>query len=156
MISIRHAEIEDLLAIQHCNQQCLPEHYKNNYLVYIMLCWPSLSYVAEDDKGRVIGYIIVKLDENNDKKGLVVSLAVSLSYRRLGIAKKLMNFSIQALIDCYNATEIFLQVRKSNNIAIMFYKVKMNFKEEKIIEEYYADGEDAFLLSKDISDIKIF
>lgn len=50
MISIRHAEIEDLLAIQHCNQQCLPEHYKNNYLVYIMLCWPSLSYVAEDDK----------------------------------------------------------------------------------------------------------
>uniref|UniRef100_A0A0K0DV28 N-terminal amino-acid N(alpha)-acetyltransferase NatA n=1 Tax=Strongyloides stercoralis TaxID=6248 RepID=A0A0K0DV28_STRER len=156
MISIRNAEIEDLLGMQHCNQQSLPEHYKNNYFVYILLCWPSLSYVAEDDKGKIIGYILTKISDDNEKMGQVASLAVSLSYRRLGIAKKLLNFTIQSLVDCYEATEVCLQVRISNYKAINLYKKRINFKKKKLLDSYYADGEDAFLLVKDISNIKRF
>lgn len=28
---------------------------------YHSLTWPQLSYVAEDEKGRIIGYVLAKL-----------------------------------------------------------------------------------------------
>jgi hypothetical protein len=28
---------------------------------YHITSWPSLSYVAEDDKGRIVGYILAKM-----------------------------------------------------------------------------------------------
>uniref|UniRef100_A0A0K0FD38 N-terminal amino-acid N(alpha)-acetyltransferase NatA n=1 Tax=Strongyloides venezuelensis TaxID=75913 RepID=A0A0K0FD38_STRVS len=158
MVSIRNARVDDLLGMQHCNQQCLPEHYKINYFSYILLCWPSLSHVAEDDTGKIIGYILVKYEDEigkEDKKsGHVVSLAVSRSFRRLGIAKKLIYLSCKALVDNYSANQLSLQVRISNSNAIYLYLKRMSFKKDKVLSGYYADGEDAFLLVKDLTNLQ--
>lgn len=29
--------------------------------LYHAMTWPSLSYVAEDNKGRIVGYILAKM-----------------------------------------------------------------------------------------------
>lgn len=29
--------------------------------MYHLLTWPQLSYVAEDNKGRIVGYILAKM-----------------------------------------------------------------------------------------------
>lgn len=76
------------------------------------LTWPQLSYVAEDHKGRIVGYILAKMwdqkplllhfsltwlycmnrdeEPSNEPHGHVTSISVLRSYRRLGLAKKLM------------------------------------------------------------------
>lgn len=60
-INIRCATTDDLLNIQHCNLQCLPENYQMKYYLYHALSWPQLSYVAEDEKGRIVGYVLAKM-----------------------------------------------------------------------------------------------
>ena len=52
---------DDLLNMQHCNLLCLPENYQMKYYFYHALSWPQLSYVAEDEKGRIVGYVLAKM-----------------------------------------------------------------------------------------------
>ena len=82
--------------------------------LYHALSWPSLSYVAEDPKGKIVGYILAKMyvitsiqlfdticdplllsreedvGPDDQPHGHVTSISVLRSYRRLGLAKKLM------------------------------------------------------------------
>ncbi|KAG8943335.1 N-terminal acetyltransferase A complex catalytic subunit ard1, partial [Tulasnella sp. 419] len=94
-MNIRVATPDDLLGMQACNLQNLPENYTLRYYLYHAMTWPSLSYVAEDHKGRIVGYIMAKMEEDTAEKGEephghVTSISVLRSYRRLGLAKKLM------------------------------------------------------------------
>ena len=64
--------------------------------LYHILTWPQLSYVAEDEKGRIVGYILAKMDEDaqpDDVHGHVTSISVLRTFRRLGLAQKLMLMS---------------------------------------------------------------
>jgi ribosomal protein S18 acetylase RimI-like enzyme len=45
--------------MQHCNLLCLPENYQMKYYMYHGLSWPQLSFVAEDPKGEIVGYVLV-------------------------------------------------------------------------------------------------
>ncbi len=47
--------------MQHCNLLCLPENYQLKYYFYHGLSWPQLSYVAEDDEGKIVGYVLAKM-----------------------------------------------------------------------------------------------
>ena len=65
--------------------------------LYHALTWPQLSYVATDDKGRIVGYILAKMEEDiepgDEPHGHVTSISVLRTYRRLGLANKLMQLS---------------------------------------------------------------
>ena len=52
---------DDLLNMQHCNLLCLPENYQMKYYFYHALSWPQLSYCAEDESGKVVGYVLAKM-----------------------------------------------------------------------------------------------
>lgn len=54
-MNIRCARPSDLMNMQHCNLLCLPENYQMKYYFYHGLSWPQLSYVAEDEKGHIVG-----------------------------------------------------------------------------------------------------
>lgn len=73
-------QVDDLMGMQACNLQNLPENYTMKYCkcrfrnsdrisrlilfpedLYHALTWPQLSYVAEDHKGRIVGYILAKM-----------------------------------------------------------------------------------------------
>ena len=47
--------------MQHCNLLCLPENYQMKYYFYHGLSWPQLSYIAEDEEGRIVGYVLAKM-----------------------------------------------------------------------------------------------
>jgi ribosomal-protein-alanine N-acetyltransferase len=49
----------------------------------------------------------------------------------------------------YNAKQAFLEVRVSNMPAISLYK-KLGFKVTRTIHGYYSDGEDAYVMSKEL------
>ncbi|EJD48371.1 acyl-CoA N-acyltransferase [Auricularia subglabra TFB-10046 SS5] len=153
-MNIRQARPEDLLGMQACNLQNLPENYTMKYYLYHLLSWPALSYVAEDGNGRVVGYILAKMDDDNDAQdahkaephGHVTSISVLRPYRRLGLAKRLMVQSQQAMADVYRAAYVSLHVRKSNRAAIGLYRDTLGFGVHETEKGYYADGEDALAM----------
>jgi ribosomal protein S18 acetylase RimI-like enzyme len=149
-MNIRCAKPEDLMNIQHCNLLNLPENYQMKYYFYHGMSWPQLSYVAEDDKGAVVGYVLAKMEEDPDEDphGHITSLAVKRSYRRLGLAKKLMDQTARAMIETFNAKYVSLHVRVSNRAALNLYRQTLGFNIEDVEPKYYADGEDAYAMRR--------
>lgn len=92
--------------MQHCNLLCLPENYQMKYYFYHGLSWPQLSYVAEDSKERIVGYVLAKMEEDSEDNphGHITSLAVKRSYRRLGLAQKLMEQAARAMVECFQVS----------------------------------------------------
>ncbi|KAJ4479855.1 acyl-CoA N-acyltransferase [Lentinula lateritia] len=147
-MNIRRARIEDLPGMQACNLRNLPENYSMKYYLYHCATWPSISYVAED-KGRIVGYILAKMEEETAETeqphGHVTSISVLRSYRRLGIAKKLMLLSQESMAS-RRASHVALHVRKSNRAALSLYRDTLGFEVHDIEQKYYADGEDAYAM----------
>lgn len=152
-MNIRCAKPEDLMNMQHCNLLCLPENYQMKYYFYHGLSWPQLSYVAEDEKGQVVGYVLAKMEEDSEDNphGHITSLAVKRSHRRLGLAQKLMDQASRAMVECFNAKYVSLHVRKSNRAALNLYTTTLKFAISEIEPKYYADGEDAYAMKRDLS-----
>ncbi|KAF5321813.1 hypothetical protein D9619_000636 [Psilocybe cf. subviscida] len=140
---------------------------------YHAMTWPSISFVAEDHKGRIVGYILAKMfvwsppsyaeqladtlnlrdeevPEGDPPRGHVTSISVLRSYRRLGLAKKLMIQSQDAMRDIYRASYVSLHVRKSNRAALGLYRDTLGFTVKNIEKKYYADGEDAYSMQLDL------
>ena len=65
MLSVREATVFDLLNMQQTNLWCLPENYNLKYYFYHVLSWPQLLQVAEDHKGKVVGYVLAKMEEED-------------------------------------------------------------------------------------------
>uniref|UniRef100_A0A915CTB9 N-terminal amino-acid N(alpha)-acetyltransferase NatA n=1 Tax=Ditylenchus dipsaci TaxID=166011 RepID=A0A915CTB9_9BILA len=141
---------EDLLSTQNCNSLCLSTSYQLKYYMYYALSWPELSYVAEDSKGNVIGYVLAKMEEESEEEahGHITSLAVKRTYRRLGLAQKLMDQTSRAMVETYNARYVSLHVSVSNRAAVNLYKNTLKFEISKVKPEYYANGEDAYAMKR--------
>ncbi|CAJ0935912.1 unnamed protein product, partial [Mesorhabditis belari] len=149
-MNIRVATPQDLMNTQHCNLLCLPENYQMKYYFYHALSWPQLSFVAEDHKGNIVGYVLAKMEDESDEEphGHITSLAVKRSYRRLGIAQKLMDQTASAMIETFNARYVSLHVRVSNRAALSLYQQTLKFEINDVEPKYYADGEDAYAMKR--------
>ncbi|OAF71794.1 hypothetical protein A3Q56_00414 [Intoshia linei] len=146
-MNIRRAKPQDLIKIQECNLESLPENYQLRYYFYHYLMCPSLTFVAEDDDGSIVGYVLAKL-EDDPPTGHITSVACKRTHRRMGIAKKLMDLTINTMTNIRGAKEVSLHVRVSNRAALHMYKDNFKFKIIKTEPKYYADGEDAYVMKK--------
>jgi ribosomal protein S18 acetylase RimI-like enzyme len=162
-VSIRRGTAEDLLAMQNANLLNLPENYNRKYWTYHYICWPSILFVAEDTKGRIVGYVLSKMNDDerreDDKKagkrevnGHITSLAVLRTHRRQGLATKLMQASQRDMHECYQAEFCSLHVRKSNQAAFHLYSETLKYKIHKVEVGYYADGENAYSMRYTFAD----
>lgn len=152
-MNVRNARPDDLMNIQYCNLLCLPENYQMKYYFYHGLSWPQLSYIAEDNNGKIVGYILAKMEEDPDDTphGHITSLAVKRTHRRLGLAQKLMDQASWAMVENFGAKYVSLHVRKSNWAALHLYSNTLNFQVSEVEPKYYAGGEDAYAMKRDLS-----
>lgn len=150
-IQYRPVTANDLLSIQACNIECLPENYQFKYYLYHYISWPRCSWVATSE-GKIVGYVLTKIEEETGKFpwGHITSIAVSLPYRGIGIAENLMKCAEISLFHFYKVVSVTLHVRVSNKAAIHLYRDKLGFTVRNTDEKYYADGEDAFNMIKTI------
>lgn len=58
------------------------------------------------------------------------------------------------MVETFQAHYVSLHVRVSNKAAIHLYCDTLGFKNEKVETKYYADGEDAYCMKLDLSDIR--
>ena len=102
----------------------------------------SRCWVADLD-GRVVGMVVAWLivDEIH-----IATIATHSDFRKQGIGKRLLLFTLQSAKD-EGALTSFLEVRESNEAALMMYD-KFGYVESGRREGYYKDnGEDAILMS---------
>ncbi|XP_018007888.1 N-alpha-acetyltransferase 10 [Hyalella azteca] len=154
-MNIRCAKPEDLMHMQHCNLLCLPENYQMKYYLYHGLSWPQLSYVAEDDRGNIVGFTLhppLSSPQITRAKRLPTPPLIQLfHHRRLGLAQKLMDQTAKAMVEAFNAKYVSLHVRRSNRAALHLYTNTLQFTISDIEPKYYADGEDAYAMKRNLS-----
>ncbi|KAI9916699.1 hypothetical protein PsorP6_017104 [Peronosclerospora sorghi] len=155
MVSIRNASADDLLQVQNSNLWCLPENYQMKYYYYHIMTWPQLLYVAEESDGKIVGYVLAKMEEEASvPHGHITSLAVLRTHRKCGIATKLMQaaqsrvtiefLAERAMVESFGAAYVSLHVREGNAAAIHLYRKTLKYQVYDIEKGYYADGEDAY------------
>lgn len=154
-MNIRCVKPEDLLNLQHCNLLCLPQTYQMKHLFYYALSWPQLNYLAEDDKGQIVGYILAKMEQKNDEfhHGHVISLGIKGSFRRLGLAQKLMEQVESIMVECFYAKYVTLHVKQSNRAALKLYINTLKFVISEVKDNYYSNGEHAYVMKRDLLDL---
>ncbi len=150
---VRGFRSDDLGQVMDINVECLPENYSKFFYRDLYRRFPETFIVAEAD-GEIQGYIMCRIERGLSKfKGLrparlchVVSIAVREPYRRRGIATSVLHMAMRNGRESYDASECYLEVRVSNESALVLYG-KLGFSEVKRNYRYYMDGEDALVLA---------
>ncbi|WLF78605.1 N-terminal acetyltransferase A complex catalytic subunit ard1 [Lodderomyces elongisporus] len=112
------------------------------------------AYINKGEK--IVGYVLGKMEDDPeaaDKSvphGHITSLSVMRTYRRMGIAEKLMRQSLYAMCESFGAKYVSLHVRKSNRAALHLYRDSLQFEVQSIEKSYYQDGEDAYAMRLDL------
>lgn len=149
---LRPFKPSDLDGVMQINRECLPENYSPNFFINLYKRFPGTFIVAEVN-GKIVGYIMCRIETGIPsfkllgitKKGHVISVAVLPHHHRNGIGYTLMLEAMQGLAN-YKAKECYLEVRESNMSAVSLY-AKLGFETARTLRNYYADGEDAFVMA---------
>jgi len=150
--TLRPFEPRDLESVIYINRTCLPENYPPDFFLMHHREHPEAFLIAELN-GMVVAYSMSRVEHGFSnfrrafaKKGHVISIAVLPHARGMGIAEALMHRTLEALRK-YGASEVYLEVRVSNEPAIRLYR-KLGFKPVRRLHAYYVDGEDAWLMAR--------
>jgi ribosomal-protein-alanine N-acetyltransferase len=135
------------------NERCLPENYSTYFYRDLFQRYPEAFLVAEV-KGQIQGYMMCRIERGFSKFGglmptklsHIVSIAVMQGFRRLGVASSLISEDMKRSVDIYGASEMYLEVRITNDAAILLYE-KLCFDKVKRNYGYYMDGEDAWVMA---------
>ena len=150
MVCIRQATSDDLIQMQNSNLWCLPENYQLKYYLYHILSWPQLLHVAEDHMGNIVGYVLAKMEDDEEDQskphGHITSLAVLRTHRKCGIATQLMLAAHSRMQESFNCHYCSLHVRHTNMAAKHLYSNTLGYTVEDVEKGYYADGEDALAM----------
>lgn len=155
VLEIREFKPEDLDDVVRINKVCLPENYSPSFFMDHYYENPRIFIVASAD-GEVVGYSMCRIEFGVSnlktafaRKGHVISIAVMQEHRGKKIGLALMEASLHR-VKTEGASEIYLEVRVSNNTAVELYR-KLGFAASQISEGYYRDGESAYVMVKDLS-----
>jgi ribosomal-protein-alanine N-acetyltransferase len=146
----------DLDQVTKINLSCLPENYTHSFFLNLFSRFPK-TFVVVTTKDGVVGYIMCRMEFGFSeiqkfslvKKGHIVSIAVLPEYRNKGLGKALVERALMGMKD-YNVREGYLEVRVSNVVAINLYQ-RLGFEVARKIENYYKDGENAYVMTRKIS-----
>jgi len=150
MATIRRFVMSDLFRFNDVNFDVLTETYNMSFYLQYMSRWPESFTVVESPNGRIMGYMLGKAEgEGNLWHGHVSAVTVAPTYRRLGLARTLMDDLERTCIQVYNAYFVDLFVRVSNKLAIGMYE-KFGYSTYRRVLEYYSgdDPEDALDMRK--------
>jgi ribosomal-protein-alanine N-acetyltransferase len=153
---IRRATLGDISDVISINWSTLPEHYSDSFFEERLQESPETFLVAEDEAGKIRGYIMCRIEYGFSnlrryglaRKGHIVSVAVLQEHRGSGLGAALCEEAITGMKQ-RGCSEVYLEVRVSNEPAVKLY-TRLGFKTVATHRGYYRDGEDAYLMSRQI------
>jgi len=148
-VEIRKMEEKDLPAVMEIENLCFVAPWsKENFLNEMDNQYANLWVIelsAEGTAKQVVGFSDYWQTFDS---ATICQIAVHPGIRRRQLGSALMD---EIINDCYakRVQNLTLEVRKSNQIAINFYK-NHGFKETLVKEKYYSNGEDAIYMMRGV------
>lgn len=153
MTTIRQFQMNDLLKFNNVNLDVLTETYNMGFYLSYLAQWPESCLIAKSPT-KIMGYVIAKAEgEQKLWHGHVSAVTVAPEYRRLGLAKHLMETFEGVCENHYHNFFVDLFVRASNTLAISMYE-KFGYSCYRRVLHYYSDPffrEDALDMRKSLS-----
>ncbi len=145
---IRHAVRGDFNSLLEIDEASFPSGvaYDAGELRYFMNREGAETIVAEQD-GTIVAFLIMEVHRTR-RSATIITLDVREKYRRNGYASRLLKRSEEILND-YGVEIYDLQVDTGNRSAIGLYK-KHGFKTAGVLDHYYANGNHAYLMVKEL------
>jgi ribosomal-protein-alanine N-acetyltransferase len=149
-LTIRKMTLEDVPAVIDLDQKSFSLPWPERTFRFELTDNPvSRCWVAELD-GKIVGMIVVWLIV---EEAHVATIATHPSYRRKGIAQRLLSHALRKLSE-QGARSSFLEVRESNLAAQEMYR-KFGYEETGRRPRYYKDNdEDAILMNLDSLEVE--
>ncbi len=148
LINIRPFELSDSRDILEMEEDIFREP---NPLLYQMIeSYPPEGFIVAEVDGVLCGYLVGVLFMDEAR---VLLLAVKESYRR----KKIGTTLISSFVDSVRsrANMVRLEVRSSNLAAQTFY-FKLGFRFVGIINNYYKNGDSAYIMIRPLDRLTLF
>lgn len=143
----RKATISDLDAIIKIEQEGFDvDGFNRRQMSYLIKSKSACFYVTEIDQS-IAGYIIMLIRSNSDQLRLY-SIAVSPSFRGMGVGQSCLNLAEKIAREKLK-TRLKLEVKTTNLTAIKLYERNF-FLPKKVIAGYYKDGEDALIMTRSL------
>lgn len=145
--TIRTAALEDLRVITTIESESFSDPWTERSFAEILLSPAAIFLVAaRSDSQRIVGYVITLVIGSESE---ILNLATAPSVRRQGLGGELLDAGIAA-VDSRGASEIFLEVRESNQAALALYRSR-GFLPIGHRRKYYRNPvEDALVLRRAI------
>lgn len=144
---IRLAEAADVNQLLDLELRCFTsDRFNKRQFAYLVKKANGLVFVYEIDK-KIVGSLIL-LKRKNSQRLRIYSISVDPDFRGKGIASKLLSQAEKAATD-QNLKALTLEVKSTNRAAIDLY-VRFGFETKSVKENYYEDGNSAFVMVKEI------
>ena len=148
MATTRRFRCTDLLKFNDINLDVLTDTYNQSFYLNYFARWPQYFLMQEAPSGNLMGYIMGKAEGKGELwHGHVTAVTVAPDYRRLGLARALMDHLERVTEDTMNGYFVDLFVRVSNSLAITMYE-KFGYSVYRGVLGYYSGEEDAFDMRK--------
>ncbi len=141
-LTVRDVRPGDLDAVAELERVSFPIPWKREFFAAEVGAAHRFNRVVRAPDGSLAGYVFCAFAGGEIH---VNKIAVDPLFRRRGIARLLMD-EVFAFSERIAAEEIYLEVRPSNLPARNFY-VSLGFRDVGRRPQYYADGEDALVMS---------
>jgi [ribosomal protein S18]-alanine N-acetyltransferase len=145
---IRHAVPADFNTLLEIDAASFPDGiaYDAQELAYFMSRAGAETLVADDD-GGIVAFVIVEVHQTR-RSATIVTLDVRETHRRSGEGTRLL-MRAEDILSKHGVERYDLQVDVNNRAAIRFYK-KHGLETVRTLRNYYANGNDAFLMVKQL------
>ncbi|PWN47013.1 acyl-CoA N-acyltransferase, partial [Violaceomyces palustris] len=148
MSLLRPFKAQDLFKFNNVNLDHWTETYSISFYLNYLSQWPDLSFIQTSPNPtspRVMGYVIGKAEGNESDTrpptlhGHVTAITIAPEYRRLNMAKGLMNLLEKVSQEVYRGYFVDLFVRPSNDNAVNMYQ-RLGYSVYRVVKEYYQGG----------------
>jgi ribosomal-protein-alanine acetyltransferase len=146
-IKIETASIRLLDELYKIEEQCFDqEAFSKQQIAYLLTDYNAVALVAKANN-VIAGFIIAQIEIENDTLfGHIITINVSSSHRRKGIASKMLH-EIEVIFKQKGISECHLEVREDNSAAIKLYQ-SIGYQKMGRLEKYYGKAHGLYLKKK--------
>jgi len=143
-IKIEAASLKLLDRLFEIEGQCFEqEAFTKRQIAYLLTDYNTIALVAKADND-ITGFIIAQEEiDNNILYGHIITINVALTYRRKGIATKLLK-EIEEIFKQKGITECHLEAREDNKAALKLYQ-NSGYQKIGMLEKYYGKKHGLYL-----------
>jgi [ribosomal protein S18]-alanine N-acetyltransferase len=143
-VKIETATIKLLDELYRIEGECFDqEAFTKRQIAYLLTDYNTIAFVAKANSD-IAGFIIAQVEvEENTEFGHIITINVAPSYRRKGVATKLL-IEIENLLKQKGIAECRLEVREDNHPAIKLYHT-LGYQTMGKLERYYGTKHGLYL-----------